>query len=173
MILPTWHEESVAKRHDRQTFDCGVKALNEYLVRFARQNHQAGLSKTFVAVSNDHPSQVLGYYSLSAGQIDCKRVPEQALPRIGRYPIPVVVLGRLAVDLKYHGLGLGGQLLLSGGERALAISEQVGVRALAIEAKDEQAAVWYERFGAVRLIDHPLKLILPLKTIEQAVRGSA
>lgn len=83
-----------------------------------------------------------------------------------------MVLGRLAVDLKYHGLGLGGQLLLSAGERALAISEQVGVRALAIEAKDEQAAVWYERFGAVRWLDHSLRLILPLKTIEQAVRGS-
>jgi hypothetical protein len=64
-----------------------------------------------------------------------------------------------------QGRGLGGDLLLSAGERALAVAQQVGGIALAIDAKDERAARWYERFGALRLLDDPLKLVLPLETI--------
>jgi hypothetical protein len=84
--------------------------------------------------------------------------------------VPVFRLGRLAVSVAAQGQGLGGDLLLAAGERALAVSWEVGGVALAIDAKDDRAATWYERFGALRLLDDPLKLVLPLETIAAALK---
>jgi len=91
------------------------------------------------------------------------------LTRLGRYEVPVFRLGRLAIDLSAQGQGLGGELLLAAGARALAVAAEVGGVALAIDAKDEAAARWYQRFGALALLDDPLKLILPLTTIAEAI----
>ena len=84
--------------------------------------------------------------------------------------MPVFRLARLAVSLAAQGQGLGGDLLLAAGTRALAVAQAVGGVALAIDAKDERAAAWYERFGALRLLDDPLKLVLPLETIAAALK---
>lgn len=164
-----WREEPISRHHDRRSFDCGVSELNEYLERYARQNHASGGAKTFVAVSPAEPARVLGYYSISPGAIDFDRVPENIARRLARYDVPVFRLGRLAVSLSMHGQGLGADLLLASGVRALAVAAQIGGVALAIDAKDTKAAGWYARFGAVRLLDDPLKLILPLGTIEKAL----
>jgi GNAT superfamily N-acetyltransferase len=171
-----WREEPIARAHDRRGFDCGVPELNAYLTRYARQNHALGVSKTFVAVPEEPPEAagpvpVLGYYSLSAGELDHGRVPGGVTRKLPRSPLPVVRLARLAVDRRHQGAGLGGQLFLSAGERAFAVAEQAGVVALAIGAKDEDAAEWYARFGALRLLDDPLSLVLPLSTIEAALRA--
>jgi GNAT superfamily N-acetyltransferase len=169
-VLPAWHEEAVHARHARREFDCGNAALNDYLARYARQNHRTGVSKTFVAVAADEPTRILGYYSLSAGELEFDRVPHELTERLPRYPLPVVRLARLAVVRPLQGQGLGGQLLLSAGERVLAVAEQTGVVALAIDAKDASAAAWYCRFGALALLDAPRSLILPLRAIEAALR---
>ena len=169
--LPAWQEEPISHSHHRKNFDCGHIELNTYLARFARQNHQLGVSKTFVIVTKEIPKIILGYYSLSACQISIKSVPDRVLKRVGHYPIPVVMLGRLAVDRHYQGFGLGGILLLSAGERILSVSKQVGIRAMVMDAKNEPIARWYERFGAVRLKDQPLSLILPLEVIKIAIRN--
>jgi GNAT superfamily N-acetyltransferase len=92
--------------------------------------------------------------------------------QLGRYEVPVFRLGRLAVDRSMHGRGLGGDLLLAAGARALAVAEKVGGVALAIDAKDAHAARWYERFGAMRLLDDPLKLVLPLSVIAEAIAAA-
>jgi len=165
-----WREEPLARRHDRQGFDCGSSDLNEYLRRYARQNHDSGGAKTFVAVPPDAPSAVLGYYSISPGAIDFARVPATLTRKLGRYEVPVFRLGRLAVSLSVQGCGLGADLLLAAGERALAVATEVGGVALAIDAKDARAAGWYERFGALRLLDDPLRLVLPLGTVAEALR---
>ena len=170
-MLPAWREEAIHERHARRDFDCGDAVLNEYLARYARQNHRTGVSKTFVAVARDDPTRVLGYYSLSAGALAFDRVPPEVTARLPRHPLPVVRLARLAVVRSLQGLGLGGQLLLSAGERALAIAEQTGVVALAIDAKDAGAARWYQRFGSLPLLDAPRCLVLPLTTIDRAVRA--
>jgi GNAT superfamily N-acetyltransferase len=167
--LVAWREEPIGRHHDRANFDCGSPELNEYLRRYARQNHQSGGAKTFVAVDPAEPARILGYYSISPGAIEFARVPSALTRRLGRYEIPVFRLGRLAVARSMQGQGLGGELLLAAGERALAVASEIGGVALAIDAKDEAAARWYERFGAVALLDDPLKLILPLDTIAQAV----
>ena len=165
-----WREEPIGRHHDRRRFDCGAPDLNDYLVRHARQNHASGGAKTFVAASPAQPTRVLGFYSISPGAIAFARVPANLTRKLGRYDVPVFRLGRLAVDLAVQGQGLGGDLLLAAGERALAVATQVGGVALAIDAKDEAAARWYERFGALSLLDDPLRLILPLGVIAEAIR---
>jgi GNAT superfamily N-acetyltransferase len=160
-----WRGEALARHHDRASFDCGVPALNEYLQRYARQNHDSGGAKTFVAVARAAPTIVLGYYAISPGSISFTKAPAAITRKLGRYEVPVFRLGRLAVSLDAQGRGLGGDLLLAAGERALAVAQQVGGVAIAIDAKDERAAAWYERFGALQLLDDPLKLVLPLDTI--------
>jgi GNAT superfamily N-acetyltransferase len=97
------------------------------------------------------------------------RTPETLTKKLGRYDVPVFRLGRLAVDLTAQRRGLGSDLLLAAGARALAVAAQVGGVALAIDAKDERAARWYQRFGALALIDDPLKLVLPLAIIAEAI----
>lgn len=165
-----WREEAIARHHDRAGFDCGVDALNDYLQRYARQNHDGGGAKTFVAVPRDAPATVLGYYTISPGALAFARAPASVTKRLGRYEVPVFRLGRLAVALAAQRRGVGGDLLLAAGERALAVAREVGGAALAIDAKDEAAARWYERFGALRLLDDPLKLVLPLATIAAVLK---
>jgi GNAT superfamily N-acetyltransferase len=167
-----WREVPIDRQHDRKRFDCGTPDLNEYLSRYARQNHESGGAKTFVAVSPPEPARVLGFYSISPGAIEFARVPASISRKLGRYEVPVFRLGRLAVDRTVQGLGLGGDLLLAAGTRALAVAAEVGGIALAIDAKDETAARWYERFGALPLLDDPLKLILPLSAVASAIRAA-
>jgi GNAT superfamily N-acetyltransferase len=167
-----WEEQPIGRQHDRKGFDCGSRELNDYLERYARQNHESGGAKTFVAISPADPARVLGFYSISPGAIEFARVPPKLTRKLGRYEVPVFRLGRLAVSRSVQGRGLGGDLLLSAGMRALSVAAQVGGVALAIDAKDERAANWYERFGAMRLLDDPLKLILPLGTIADAVAAT-
>jgi len=170
--LLDWREEPIGRHHDRDGFDCGAPDLNEYIRRYARQNHQSGGAKTFVAVAPPEPARVMGFYSISPGAIAFARVPAILTRRLGRYEVPVFRLGRLAVDRSMQGQGLGGDLLLAAGARALAVAAEVGGVALAIDAKDENAARWYERFGALPLLDDPLKLILPLDTIAEAIESA-
>ncbi len=164
-----WREEPIGRHHDRGSFGCGSPVLDEYLHRYARQNHESGGAKTFVAVSPAEPARVLGFYSISPGAIEFARVPADLTKRLGRYDVPVFRLGRLAIDRSVQGQGLGGDLLLAAGERALAVAAEVGGVALAIDAKDDKAAQWYKRFGALPLLDDPLKLILPLAVIADAI----
>jgi len=164
-----WREEPIARHHDRKGFDCGLPDLNEYLDRYARQNHESGGAKTFVAVPTDNPTHVLGYYSISPGAVSFARVPSRLTKKLGRYDVTVFRLGRLAVDRTVQDRGLGGDLVLAAGERALAVAAEVGGVALAIDAANDVAAGWYEKFGALRLLDDPLKLILPLTVIGVAI----
>ena len=167
-----WQEEPIGRHHDRKSFDCGSRELNEYLERYARQNHESGGAKSFVAVPPSEPTRVLGYYSISPGAIEFARVPVRLTRKLGRYEVPVFRLGRLATSLSVQGRGVGGELLLAAGVRALSVATQIGGVALAIDAKDDRAASWYERFGAIHLLDDPLKLILPLSTIADAVAAA-
>jgi GNAT superfamily N-acetyltransferase len=171
--LPDWAEAPLGRQHDRKAFDCGEAALNEYLMRYARQNHESGGAKTFLASPVDEPSRVLGYYTLAPASLTYARVPSIVTRGLGRYEVPVFRLGRLAVDRTVQGQGLGGQLLLAAGKRCLVVAEQVGGVALLIDAKSERAAAWYRGYGAVALEDAPLSLILALATIAAALSGSS
>ncbi len=161
----TWHEEPIARHHDRSGFDCGNPELNLYVAKFARQNHEAGGAKTFVAVGSPGDAAILGFYSICPGAIEFGRVPTKLTKKLGHYDVLVFRLGRLAVDRASQGRGLGGELLGAAGVRALAVAMEVGGVALAIDAKDQRAAEWYMRFGAFPLLDDPTKLVLPLQVV--------
>ena len=162
-------EAPIAAHHDRKTFDCGDTDLNGYLQRYARQNHERGGAKCFVAIDPRSPDRILGFYTLSPASLHYARAPEIVRTGLGRYEVPVFRLGRLAVDLKTQGRGLGGKLLLAAGERALMVSEHVGGVALLIDAKNQRAGDWYRSYGAVPLADAELSLVLPLSTIAAAL----
>lgn len=167
-----WLEEPIRRHHDRKSFDCGVGELNEYLERFARQNHESGGAKTFVAVLARSPTRVIGFYSISPGAIEVARVPAKLTKKLGRYDAPVFRLRRLAIDRSLQGQGLGAGLLVGAAKRALAVAAEVGGVALAIDAKDENVARWYQRFGAFPLLDDSLKLVLPLTVIADAIAAA-
>jgi GNAT superfamily N-acetyltransferase len=160
-----WIEAPLGKQHERKRFDCGEAPLNRYLQRYARQNHESGGAKTFIAAPTDNKARVLGYYTLCPGSLDYARTPKIVSRGLGRYDVPVYRLGRLAIDVSVQGRGLGGELLVSAGRRCLAVAEQVGGVGLLIDAKSARAAEWYRTYGAVALEDAPLSLILPLATV--------
>ena len=168
MTLPDWHEEAIEKRHNRAAFDCGDADLNTFLLRHARQNHDKGGAKTFLAVDNG-TCRVLGFYCLSPASVAYERTPDIIKRGLARYEVPVFRLGRLAVDQSIQGQGLGGQLLLAAGRRCLRVGAEVGGVALLIDAKNAGVADWYASYGAVPLQDAPLSLLLPLKTIHAAL----
>jgi GNAT superfamily N-acetyltransferase len=173
MSLTAWHEEPIGRQHDREAFDCGEAALNEFLRRYARKSHELGGAKTFLAIDDGDQKTILGFYSLSPASVAYARTPEVARRGLARYDVPAFRLARLAVDRRMQGQGLGGQLLLAAGRRCLLASAEVGGVALLIDAKNERAARWYAGYGAVPMLDAPLSLLLPLKTIEVALRASA
>ncbi len=172
MTLPLWHEEPVSKRHDREAFDCGDKSLNEFLRRHARQNHEKGGAKTFVAIDDTDSKTILGFYSLSPASVAYERTPDMVKRGLARYEVPVFRLVRLAVGRAVQGRGLGGQLLLAAGRRCLYVATQTGGVALLIDARNERIAEWYAGYGAVPLLDAPLSLLLPFKTIHAALTAA-
>ena len=170
MTALVWDEAPIAKRHDRAAFDCGDPDLNLYLQKFARQNHDSGGAKCFIAAPSDAPARVLGFYTLSPASIEYSRTPALAKKGLARYDVPVFRLGRLAVDRAMQGRGLGGALLLRAADRCIRVARDVGGVALLIDSKDDRGARWYESYGALRLDDAPLSLVLPLATAADALR---
>lgn len=169
MTAIVWDEAPIAKRHDRASFDCGDSDLNLYLQRYARQNHESGGAKCFVAAPADAPAGILGFYTLSPASLEYSRTPALAKKGLARYDVPVFRLGRLAVDKTVQGRGLGGALLLRAADRCLRVAEEVGGVALLIDAKNDRAARWYETYGALVLADAPLSLVLPLAVAAAAL----
>jgi len=165
-----WEESPLGKNHDRDSFDCGEDSLNIYLKRYARQNHERGGAKCFVAVPLENPARILGFYTLSPASIEFASAPAIVARGLGRYEIPVYRLGRLAVDRSVQGRGLGGRLLLRAAERCILVAQQAGGVALRIDAKDDRAAQWYESYGAVCLNDAPLSLVLPFAVAAKALK---
>jgi GNAT superfamily N-acetyltransferase len=129
-------------QHDVAGFESGVEALDRYLLRIAAQAQTAGDARVYVVTAVRAPS-VVGYFTLSAGSVAFAAAPTRALKGAPRRPIPVVVLGRLAVDARHRHAGLGRGLLRDAILRVIAAAEHVGVRALLVHAKDEQSRAWY------------------------------
>jgi len=170
MTALRWEEAPLAKRHDRAAFDCGDADLNLYLQKYARQNHESGGAKCFVAAPAAAPARILGFYTLSPASLEYARTPALAKKGLARYEVPAFRLGRLAVDKTVQGRGLGGALLLRAVDRCIRVAQDVGGVALLIDAKNDRAARWYESYGALRLDDAPLSLVLPLAVAADALK---
>jgi GNAT superfamily N-acetyltransferase len=122
----------------------------------------------------DTPARILGFYTLSPGSLEYGRTPALVKKGLARYDVPVFRLGRLAVDQKIEGRGLGGALLLRAAARCIRVADEVGGVALLIDAKNDRVAKWYAGYGALTLLDAPLSLVLPLAVAADALkRGGA
>lgn len=148
--------------HNLLEFDCGEDSLNVWLVNHARQADSSGSARTFVVLDSDTNS-VAGYFSLTVGQIDVVDAPERVSRGMGRFPIPVVLLARLAVDTKWQSKGLGSAMLREAVLKTLALSENVGVRAMLVHPLDEKAESFYMKYGFIKSPVREKQLLLLLK----------
>lgn len=151
--------EPLRRDHRVEDFSSGKTSLDDWLKRHALQAQGSGSARTFV-VTEGH--RIAGFYSLTVGQVEIGEAPERVAQGMGRYPIPVVILARLAVALTDQGRGLGRDLLQDAIARILNLAEEVGIRALLTHPIDDDAERFYRRFGfqASPLRDRQLLLLL-------------
>lgn len=154
--------EQLSADHDRRSFSCGVAVLDEYLRRFARQHATANISRTYVAMDG---IAIHGYYSLAMAGIRRDNLPNKFADRFPDFPLPLARLARLAVAVQYQRQGLGEFLLADALQRCLRLSAEIGMVGVIVDAKDERARGWYERYEFERLPDSPLTLWLPTAAI--------
>ena len=166
-MAAAWRIEPLSRAHERGHFDCGEPPLDDYLRRYARQNQDSGIARTFVAVGAAEPGRVLGYYSLSVGAIDRANLPPRAAKRFPAFPIPLARLGRLAVDRVAQGQGLGEDLMMDALRRSVRVAAEVGIVAVLIDAKHERARRFYARYEFEALPAQPLTLWLPIAAVRK------
>lgn len=153
------------KKHDRQSFDCGVEALNLYLQKFANQDQKRSLTRVYVLSDK---KEIIGYYSISAHSVLRDNLPEKQ--NVGGYnSLPFLLLGRLAVDKKYQGKGYGDALIIHAFHITVHAAEQIGVMGMVVDAINDKAVSFYEGFGFKRLSGTTNRLALPLSIIKSLV----
>lgn len=151
------------KSIDRSNFDCGISELNTFLKRQARQQQSKGFNRTFVLINDeDSPLKVLGFYSLSMGEINLDSLPEEKKKKLPKHPVPVARIGRLAVDNSAKGKGCGEMMLVDALRRVQRASMQIGVYAIVGDAKDDSAKSFYEKFNFIPFQDESMSLFIPL-----------
>ena len=155
------------KSIDKSSFNCGQPSLDDYLKKYASQNAKKGIAVTIVAIPESDRRSVAGYYSASMAQIEFQSLPDKARKGLPRYPVPAMKIGRLAVDHQWQGQGLGGELLVNAMERAVALSTEIGIYAIVVDALDERVKQFYLKFGFTSFQDRELSLFLPLKKVIQ------
>jgi GNAT superfamily N-acetyltransferase len=163
---PRWDVHQLERAHDRAAFDCGKPPLNEWIRRLAGQYDRRDLARTYVAIEKGQ-NCVRGYYSLSAHQVVYESLSEAEAKRLPEIDMPVILLGRLAVDKTVQGRGLGEELLVDALRRAEQVARQIGVRAVEVHAIDDEARAFYLRYGFIPLQDDQRHLYLPMTIIRR------
>ena len=145
--------------------DSGVEALDRYLKKQAKQDIKRRISRVFVATKPDNPKVVIGYYTLSTLSIELNQLPEKIARKLPKHPVPAALIGRLAVSSSAHGQGVGKMLVADAIKRTLAVSDQIAIYTMVVDAINDNAKGFYEQFGFTRLSDDSPRLFLPLKSI--------
>ena len=161
-----WDVQRLQTFHDKASFDCGKPLLNDWLQHRAGQYDRRDLARTYVGV-NPGQLRVLGYYAVSNHQVSHEALPSQEAKGLPTIDVPVILLGRLAVDRTIQRHGLGQYLLIDALCRAKYISQHVGVRAVEVHAIDEDARKFYLKYGFVPLLDDRRHLFLPMQAIRR------
>lgn len=164
--MQSWEIQQLNRTHDRSVFDCGQPMLNEWLKIRAGQFDRKDLAKIFVATQSGS-SVVGGYYAISNHHIAKELLPPDHAKGLPKIEIPAVLLGRLAVDRSVQGKGLGLLLLTDALRRISDMSEQVGIRAVEVDAIDEAARQFYCKFGFRKLLDDPSHLFMPIHEVRK------
>lgn len=155
--------DALSPSHDRKSFSCGVAVLERYFREQAGQDIKRRVAQCYVA-HKPGEDQVAGFYTLSAGDVALRDMPEDVARKLPRYPVvPVARVGRLAIDQAFQGQRLGAALLWDAAERAM--RSELGVFALCVDAKDAPAIAFYQHFGFSAFASQPDKLFMPLSVI--------
>lgn len=163
-----WTIEHLGPAHDRQAFFCGKASLDDFIRTKASQYERKNIGRTYVAVRRGN-TKVLGYYTLALGSVELAHLPRVVAKKLSKHPVPVILLGRLAVDRSAQGQRLGEMLLFDAFNRSLAIAEQAGAYAVEVLAIDDGAKAFYESYDFLPLLDQARHLFLPIATIRQGV----
>jgi GNAT superfamily N-acetyltransferase len=157
--------EKLHRSHAVDQFTCGQTELDRFLIRHALRAQQANSSQTYVGVSG---SEIVGFYTIVAGEVHHADAPERVIKGMPRHPILLLVLARLAVHTKAQGRGIGSGLLLDALGRTLQVADVIGVRALAVHAKDDNAISFYRHFGFTSSPSDARHLFMLIKDIRLA-----
>lgn len=157
--------ERLEPHHLLESFDCGVPSLNDWLKRRARMNEREGASRSYVVCAGQ---EVVGYYCLAAGSVCCLDVPGRVRRNMPD-PLPVMVIGRLAIHREWHGQGLGRALLRDAAIRTLSAAEVAGVRAILVHALSEEAKRFYIRWGFMESPTNPMTLVITLQDVKKSL----
>ena len=159
--------EALGTRHDRSKFSCGVEPLDRYVREQAGQDARKRVAAPFVLCEGKSHA-VLGYYTLSALSVDVGAWPADVARKLPKYPfVPATLMGRLAVDRSLRGKGAGEHLLMDALRRALGASREVASVAVVVDAKDDDAASFYRRYGFASFADQPKRFFLPMAIVER------
>lgn len=160
--------EKLSPDHRVEGFDCGREELNRYLLRHALRNQQASAAQTYIGIMG---SAVIGYYSLAVGHVTREEAPERLTKGLARHPVPIMLLARLAVGLRWQGQGIGKALLRDAMQRTLQAADIAGIRAFAVHAKDEAARNFYQRFDFIPSLTDPMHLFVLLRDVRRIISG--
>lgn len=149
-------------------FDCGVEELNRYLQKHAFQTQAGDGARTYVSFSQ---IDIAGYYTLAYGSVEFEKAPGRVTKGLAHHPVPVMLLARLAVDKQFSGKGLGTELLRDALLRTLAAADIAGLRAIIVDAKNNEAKRFYEKFGFEAFLDNPSRLSLILKDVRAILKS--
>jgi len=156
--------EKLRRDHPLDGFDCGQPDLNRWLLRYAIQNQSSNAAQTYLGLVD---GVVVGYYSLSAGQVEYADAPERLQKGLARHPVPIMLLARLAVHREWQKKGIGRALLKDAVLRTMQAADLAGIRALAVHAKDDAARRYYEQFDFRQSPTDPFHLFVLLKDIRK------
>jgi len=149
------------------SFDCGESTLNEWLQKYAWQNHYSGAARVYVTI-DDEPTRIAGYYCLSAASVEYAETPPRVGKGLARHPIPVVLIGRLGVDLAYQGQGLARFLIRDAFEGTVTVADTIGVRAIVVRAKNDPVSEFYKKLGFEPSVTDPRLLFITIKDVKKS-----
>jgi len=166
-VSSTINIEPLTKAHNRIGFDCGDQALNHFLQKIARQHMGKGLSKTFVLIDTEQPTEIIAYMSLVVCEVLTEDIPHQWKKK---YPsrTPAAKLAKLAVSIDQQRKGYGETLLIDAIQKTLNVSKTMGLAGLFVDAKHKQAKTYYQQFGFLSLPEQLDNLFMPLSTIDES-----
>jgi hypothetical protein len=158
--------EPLGNQHDRTQFDCSVSILNDYLAKYAKQDVKRKASAVFVLVNRADPKRVIGFYTLCATSVLLSELPEELTKKLPRYPeIPAILVGRLARDINFP--GVGGLLLSDAIARCVRVASDIAASLIVVDSKGDAATRFYEKFGFLSLPKLDGRLFLPMQTAEK------
>jgi GNAT superfamily N-acetyltransferase len=154
--------------HDREGFRCGVESLDRYIRERAASDVKKAVAICYVLFSDDDPSTIRGFYTLSNFNIELSGLPDTIRKRLPKYPmVPATLIGRFAIGKEHRGKGFGEWLLFDALRRALQTSHVIGSAAIVIDAKDERGMAFYEKYGFQSFSADRLRLFMPMGTVAQ------